>query len=127
MTKQKKRPLDGETIIELATKYGVRPTQIKRWKKTATEGMIELFKVELDWVSRYVLAWGTSTTLEVDFCIRVLEKALSIAAPEIFNSEQGCQFTSVAFLEYLQQGNIQISMDVRGRATDNILFYCGLE
>lgn len=123
----KKRPLHAETIIELATKYGVHPTQINRWKKTATEGMIELFKVELDWVSRYVLSWQTSTTLEVDFCIQALEKALSMAAPEIFNSDQGCQFTGVAFLEYLQQRNIQISMDVRGRAMDNILFYCGLE
>jgi len=47
MTRQK-RPPYAETIIELATKYGVHPTQIKRWKKTATEGMIELFKVELD-------------------------------------------------------------------------------
>ena len=120
MTKQK-RSLHGETIIELATKYGVHPTQIKRWKKTATEGMIELFKVELDWVSRYVLSWETSTILEVDSCIQALEKAFSIAASEIFNSDQGCQFTSVAFLEYLQQRNIQISMDVRGRAMDNIL------
>jgi len=74
----------------------------------------------MDWVSRYVLSWETSTTLEVDFCIQALERALSIADPEIFNSDQGCQFTSVAFLKCLEQRNIQISMDGKGRAMDNV-------
>ena len=74
----------------------------------------------MDWMSRYVLSWETSTTLEVDFCIRALEKALSIADPEIFNSDQGCQFTSVAFLKCLEQRNIQISMNGKGRVMDNV-------
>ena len=74
----------------------------------------------MDWVSRYVLSWGISTTLEVDFCIRALERALSIADPEIFNSDQGSQFTSVTFLKRLEERSIQISMDGRGRAMDNI-------
>ena len=74
----------------------------------------------MDWLSRYVLSWGISTTLEVDFCIRALDRALSIADPEIFNSDQGSQFTSVAFLKCLEQRNIQISMDGRGRAMDNV-------
>jgi len=74
----------------------------------------------MDWMSRYVLSWEVSTTLEVDFCIRALEKALVVGTPEIFNSDQGSQFTSLAFLESLEQRNIQISMDGRGRAMDNI-------
>jgi len=74
----------------------------------------------MDWVSRYVLSWEISTTLEVDFCIRALERALSIADPEIFNSDQGSQFTSVTFLKRLEERSIQISMDGRGRAMDNI-------
>jgi len=73
----------------------------------------------MDWMSRYVLSWEISTTLEVDFCIRALERALSIADPEIFNSDQGSQFTSLVFLKQLEQRNIQISMDGRGRAIDN--------
>ena len=71
-------------------------------------------------MSRYVLSWEISTTLEVDFCIRALERALSIADPEIFNSDQGSQFTSVTFLKCLEERNIQISMDGRGRAMDNV-------
>ena len=75
----------------------------------------------MDWVSRYVLSWEISTTLEVDFCIRALERALTITDPEIFNSDQGSQFTSIAFLKCLEEKrSIQISMDGRGRATDNV-------
>lgn len=69
----------------------------------------------MDWVSRYVLSWDLSITLEVDFCIKALEKALDIAMPEIFNSDQGSQFTSVVFLECLEEKSIQISMDGKGR------------
>ena len=74
----------------------------------------------MDWISRYVLSWELSITLEADFCIKATEKALAIAAPKIFNSDQGSQFTSLAFIEPLEQRNIQISMDGRGRAMDNI-------
>jgi len=74
----------------------------------------------MDWMSRYVLSWELSTTLEVDFCIRALEKALFLAFPEIFNSDQGSQFTSITFIEKLRQRDIQISMDGRGRAMDNV-------
>ncbi|GAI41942.1 unnamed protein product, partial [marine sediment metagenome] len=56
----------------------------------------------------------------VDFCIRALKKALSLTLPEIFNSDQGSQFTSVDFIKKLQEKSIQISMDGRGRAMDNI-------
>ena len=74
----------------------------------------------MDWMSRYVLSCEVSTTLEVDFCIRALEKVLVVGTPEIFNSDQGSQFTSLAFLECLEQRDIQISLDGRGRAMDNI-------
>jgi len=67
-----------------------------------------------------VLSWELSITLEVDFCIKALEKALDIAMPEIFNSDQGSQFTSMAFLECLEERSIQISMDGKGRAMDNV-------
>jgi len=74
----------------------------------------------MDWLSRYVLSWELSTTLEVDFCIKALGKALSLTFPEIFNSDQGSQFTSVDFIRKLQERSIAISMDGRGRAMDNI-------
>ena len=68
----------------------------------------------IDWVSRYVLSWELSTTLEARFCIRALEKAFSVAIPEIFNSDQGSQFTSVIFIDKLKEKKLQISMDGRG-------------
>lgn len=74
----------------------------------------------MDWVSRYVLSWKLSITLEVDFCIGALDRALTIGIPEIFNSDQGSQFTSLAFIEPLEKRDIQISMDGRGRAMDNV-------
>ena len=74
----------------------------------------------MDWLSRYVLSRELSTTLEADFCIRALERALSSANPEIFNSDQGSQFTSVTFPKCLEERNIEISMDGRGRAMDNV-------
>jgi len=74
----------------------------------------------MDWVSRYALSWKLSITLEVDFCIGALDRALTIGIPEIFNSDQGSQFTSLAFIKPLDKRNVQISMDGRGRAMDNV-------
>lgn len=74
----------------------------------------------IDWYSRYVLAWELSNTLESDFCLATLERALRVATPQIFNTDQGAQFTSQAFTGRLQQADVQISMDGRGRALDNI-------
>jgi putative transposase len=74
----------------------------------------------MDWRSRYVLSWELSTSLEVDFCIRTLERALGINKPEIFNTDQGSQFTSKDFTEILLDKSIRISMDGRGRCMDNI-------
>lgn len=74
----------------------------------------------MDWYSRYVLAWEVSNTLESSFCVAALERALLVAQPEIFNSDQGAQFTSLVFTERLQARGILISLDGRGRALDNI-------
>lgn len=74
----------------------------------------------LDWFSRYVLSWSVSITLDTSFCLEALEAALAIAQPEIFNSDQGVQFTSAEFTHRLQSAGIRISWDGRGRALDNI-------
>lgn len=76
--------------------------------------------VIIDWYSRYVLSWRLSNTLDVTFCIEALEEALEKGCPEIFNSDQGSQFTSNAFIERLLSKEIKISMDGRGRFFDNI-------
>jgi putative transposase len=74
----------------------------------------------IDWYSRYVLAWRLSNTLDTGFCMEALEEALTRARPEILNSDQGSQFTSLSFTERLERERIRISMDGRGRAFDNI-------
>jgi len=74
----------------------------------------------MDWHSRYVLSWALSNSLEVGFCLEVLEAALSRGRPEIFNSDQGSQFTSPAFTGRLLASGVRISMDGRGRALDNV-------
>lgn len=74
----------------------------------------------MDWFSRYVLSWCLSNTLDTAFCLQALESALEINIPGIYNTDQGVQFTSVAHTSLLKQAGIQISMDGRGRAFDNI-------
>ena len=74
----------------------------------------------MDWYSRYVVAWRLSNTLDVDFCVDALEEALGKDTPQIFNTDQGSQFTSDAFTGMLLGHGIQISMDGRGRYMDNI-------
>ena len=74
----------------------------------------------LDWFSRYVVSWAVSTTQDVGFCLDALEVALTKGTPEIFNSDQGSQFTSTAFTGLLKAHDIRISMDGRGRVVDNI-------
>jgi putative transposase len=74
----------------------------------------------LDWYSRYVLAWELAPTLDTEFCVTALETALRHGRPEIFNTDQGAQFTSVTFTGRLEAAGVQISMDGRGRALDNV-------
>ncbi len=74
----------------------------------------------MDWYSRYVLSWRLSNSLEGTFCVEALEEALARGQPEIFNTDQGVQFTSVAFTSCLELRGVAISMDGRGRALDNV-------
>jgi putative transposase len=74
----------------------------------------------MDWFSRYVLSWEISVTLESDFCIEALRHALSFGIPQVFNTDQGSQFTSMEFTKILQEASVLISMDGKGRAFDNI-------
>jgi putative transposase len=82
-------------------------------------GFIYLVAV-MDWFSRYVLSWAVSITMDVGFCLEALDQALEVAHPEIFNSDQGAQFTSLEFTGRLAAAGIRISMDGRGRALDNV-------
>ena len=74
----------------------------------------------MDWFSRYVLAWEVSVTLESDFCVWALKQALSFGRPQVFNTDQGSQFTSIDFTKVLLDTGVHISMDGKGRVFDNI-------
>lgn len=77
--------------------------------------------VVMDWASRHVLSWRLSNTLEASFCVEALEEALQMYdPPKIFNTDQGAQFTSLAFTGVLREAGVKISMDGRGRCMDNI-------
>jgi putative transposase len=107
--------------------YLLRGTKIVRinqvWATDITyipmrNGFLYLTAV-IDWHSRYVLAWKLSNSLDGLFCREVLLEALMIANPEIFNTDQGAQYTCLEFIKILTERNIQVSMDGRGRALDN--------
>jgi putative transposase len=83
------------------------------------EGFVYLVAV-MDWFSRFVLSWALSLTMEVDFCLEALDRALRWGRPEIFNSDQGSQFTCEKFTGVLTECGVAISMDGRGRCLDNI-------
>ncbi len=74
----------------------------------------------LDWYSRYVVSWRLSNSLEESFCLEALDQALTVAAPEIVNTDQGVQFTGRAWTGRLDAAGVQISMDGKGRALDNV-------
>ena len=108
--------------------YLLRDLQIRRinqvWGSDITyirihRGWLYLVAI-IDWYSRYVISWELSTSLDVEFCLTALERALSQEKPEIFNTDQGSQFTSKEFAGLLLRNDIKISMDGRGRAIDNI-------
>lgn len=100
-----------------------RPNQV--WATDITyipmaRGFMYLIAV-MDWSTRKVLSWRLSNTLDTRFCVEALKEALfKYGAPEIFNTDQGCQFTSEAFTSILKAWNIKISMDGKGRCKDNI-------
>ena len=100
----------------------VRPNQV--WSTDITyirlaKGFLYLVAI-IDWYSRYVVAWRLSNSLETSFCLETLDESLAYGRPDIFNTDQGCQFTSEGFTGKLLANGIRISMDSRGRALDNI-------
>jgi putative transposase len=118
------RPGEGQKIYP----YQLQEVKLERvnqvWSTDITyirlvQGFVYLVAV-MDWFSRYVLSWALSVTLEVDFCLRALRSALRRGRPEIFNSDQGSQFTSPRFTAELEARGITISRDGRGRCLDNI-------
>jgi putative transposase len=84
-----------------------------------TAGFMYLAAV-IDWFSRYVIAWKLSNTLDGSFCLEMLEEALEGGRPEVFNTDQGVQFTAAAFTGRLEAAEVAVSMDGRGRALDNV-------
>ena len=84
-----------------------------------TGGWLYLVAI-LDWFSRYVISWELDQTLEIPFVLRTVDRALEKAKPEIWNSDQGSQFTSPKYTRRLRDADVKISMDGRGRALDNI-------
>lgn len=100
----------------------IRPNQV--WSTDITylpvkDGFMYLVAV-MDWFSRYVLSWRVSNTMDTSFCLDALEDALKSGKPEIFNTDQGSQFTSRNYVGRLEQHGIRVSMDGKGRAFDNI-------
>jgi putative transposase len=99
-----------------------RPNQV--WATDITyvglrHGFLYLAAI-IDWYSRYVLAWRLSNSLDSTFCLEALDEALTHSRPEIFNTDQGVQFTSTAFTQRLEAVGVAISMDGKGRALDNV-------
>ena len=99
-----------------------RPNQV--WAADITyipmaRGFLYLVVI-MDWYSRYVLSWRLSNTLDADFCVDALQEALGKGRPDIFNTDQGSQFTSEAFTNLLKQHDIRISMDGKGSYNDNL-------
>jgi len=100
----------------------MRPNQV--WSTDITyirlrSGFVYLAAI-MDWFSRYVVSWVLSNTLDAFFCLDMLDNALKVNRPEIFNSDQGSQFTSSDFTGKLEDNGIRVSMDGRGRVYDNI-------
>jgi len=118
------QPAERQTIYPYLLR-GVTVNRINQvWSADITyirlqAGFVYLVAV-MDWFSRYVLAWAVSITMDVPFCVEALEQALGQGQPELFNTDQGAQFTSQAFTARLQQRGVRISMDGRGRALDNV-------
>lgn len=106
--------LRGRSITQVNQVWSTDITYIRM-----RHGFLYLVAV-LDWHSRYVLAWEVSNTLDTSFCLATLDRALAQGTPDIFNTDQGVQFTSAAFTTRLLAAGSRISWDGRGRALDNI-------
>ena len=106
------RPEGGQIVVEVAV-FGEKWTLLNN----PARGLVAV----MDWYSRKVLAWRLSNTLNGDFCVEAVEDALAhFGSPEIFNTDQGAQFTGSAFTEVLKGAGVAISMDGKGRWVDNV-------
>ena len=118
------QPAEGHRIYPYLLK-GVTIERVNQvWSADITyirlaRGFVYLVAV-MDWFSRFVLSWALSLTMELSFCLEAVQRALRWGCPEIFNTDQGSQFTSVPFTGLLERRQIAVSMDGRGRALDNI-------
>jgi len=118
------RPLKGHRIYPYLLK-GVSIERVNQvWSTDITfipmrQGFMYLTAI-MDWFSRFVLSWSISNSLDTSFCVKTLMAAMAMALPEIFNSDQGSQFTSASFTSVLEKAQVAISMDSRGRALDNV-------
>ena len=121
------QPGDGHRIYP----YLLRGVEVQRvnqvWSTDITyirmaHGFVYLVAV-MDWFSRYVISWSLSLTMEIGFCVEALQRALRRGRPEIFNSDQGSQFTSVAFTGVLEREGVVFSMDGRGRVLEVARFF----
>ena len=118
------KPVPGHKVYpyRLRGKEVTRPNQV--WAADITyipmkRGFLYLVAI-IDWFSRYLLAWGLSNTLDVGFCVDALEKALAKGKPDIFNTDQGAQFTSETFTGLLEKHGVEVSMDGKGSYNDNL-------
>jgi putative transposase len=114
----------GLEAIHPGPRTTVRDPDHKVWSTDITylpmqQGFMYLTAV-IDWYSRYVLSWRLSNTLDGRFCLEALEEALGGGKPEIFNTDQGVQYTARAFTGRLESSGVSVSMDGRGRALDNV-------
>ncbi len=118
------KPAPGHRVYPYLLK-GVEVNRVDQvWAADITyipmaQGFLYLVAI-MDWHSRHVVAWKLSNTMDTGFCVAALEEALSRGRPEIFNTDQGSQFTSEAFTQTLQERGIRVSMDGKGRYLDNI-------
>lgn len=119
------RPRAGQQVYPYLLRNLAVPRPNQVWAMDITYvpiagGFIYLCAV-LDWYSRAVLAWELSNTLDAGFCVRAVQRALAqYGTPEIFNTDQGCQFTSAEFTQVLLARGIKLSMDGKGRCLDNV-------
>ena len=118
------KPHPENTIFPylLRDRRPIRPNEI--WSTDITyvrlRGGFAYLVAVIDWFSRFVLSWRLSNTMDTAFCIDALKEALCLGKPDIFNTDQGSQFTSNDFVSVLRDNEIKISMDGRGRALDNV-------
>lgn len=118
-------PIEGHRVYPylLRNLEIVRPDQVWCCDITYIPMQLGFFYLVavMDWFSRYVISWRLSNSMDVDFCVEALEEALSKGTPEIFNTDQGSQFTSQDFTLPLKSQDVAISMDGKGRAIDNVM------